>query len=101
MQEGSDSHSRLVHLRLRRPFRDAEQFRYLFVIVALDVVQHERLATAIRQALERPIEIDPRDRRITPGHRVAAGFGVENFRKINIGPALGITNPHVLGNART
>jgi ubiquinone/menaquinone biosynthesis C-methylase UbiE len=30
----------------------------------------------------------------------SAGFAIENSRKIDIGPAWGITNPHVLGTAR-
>ena len=45
----AQAHPRLVHLRLRRPFGDAEDLGDFLVLEALDVVQHERRTASFRQ----------------------------------------------------
>ena len=49
---------RLVHLRLRRAFRDAEDLGDFAVLEAFDVVQHERGAAPFGQLRERSLEVD-------------------------------------------
>ena len=53
-EQRSQFQPRLVHLRLRRAFRDAERFGDLAMLQSLDVMQQERRAAPLRELRQRP-----------------------------------------------
>src|SRR6202521_6097489 len=78
-QHGAELQERLEYLGLRGALGDPEQLTHLFVVESFHFVQDARLAASLRQARDRPLEIDSRDGRLPRRRRLEQALIVERI----------------------